>query len=149
VYKKDKVFQHDCLAFTLFHGQNRISCADGINHWIPFSEQEVDAKGKFKSNFIYNFIKDIKFSKEAKKVLSSGLELWKYYHAKTKNNKTVSVNASFYDIREFFQGRGENGKMNNKSTDAVYTELIQNLRSNLNILAEKIAPKVYEYGFLK
>jgi hypothetical protein len=148
-YRKDKTFQNDCLIFTLFHGQNRISCNDGINHWIPFSEQEVDARGKFKSNFMYKFIKDIKFSKEAKKALNSGLELWKYYHQKTKDNRTVSVNASFYDIREFFQGRNENGKMNNKSADETYTKLIQDLRNNLNLLAEKIEPKIYEYGFLK
>ena len=148
-YKRDKTFQYDCLVFTLFHGQNRISCADGVNHWIPFSEQDVDAKGKFKSSFMHNFITGIKFSKEAKKVLSSGLELWKYYHVKTKNNKTVSVNASFYDIREFFQGRGENGKMNNSSPDETYTQIIKTLRSNLNFLAQKIEPKIYEYGFLK
>jgi hypothetical protein len=148
-YKKDKVFQHDCLMFTLFHGQNRISCADGVNHWIPFAEREVDARGKFKSNFMYNFIKDVKFSKEARKVLISGLELWKYYHTKTKNNKTVSVNASFYDIREFFQGRSESGKMNNSSTDETYTKIIKNLRNNLNLLSRKIEPKIYEYGFLK
>jgi hypothetical protein len=148
-HKNDKVFQHDCLMFTLFHGQNRISCADGINHWIPFSEQEVDARGKFKSNFMYNYIKDVKFSKEARKVLNSGLELWKYYHTKTKNNKTVSVNASFYDIREYFQGRNKNGKMNNSSADETYTKIIKNLRNNLNLLARRIEPKIYEYGFLK
>jgi hypothetical protein len=148
-YRKDKTFQNDCLAFTLFHGQNRVSCNDGTNNWIPFSEQEVDARGKFKSDFMYNFIKDRKFSKEAKKVLHSGLALWKYYHQKTKNNKTVSVNASFYDIREFFQGRNEKGKMNNKSTDETYNTLIKALRSDLAVLAEKIEPKVYEYGFLK
>jgi hypothetical protein len=148
-YKKDKVFQYDCLVFTLFHGKNFISCNDGINHWIPFSEQEVDAKGKFKSNFMHNFIKDVKFSKEAKKVLDSGLKLWKYYHLKTKNNKTVSVNASFYDIREYFQGRNENGKMNTKSTDETYSKIIKTLRTSLNILAQKIEPKIYEYGFLK
>jgi hypothetical protein len=148
-YKKDKTFQHDCLMFTLFHGQNRISCADGINHWIPFSEQEVDAREKFKSNFMYNFIKDVKFGKEAGKVLNSGLELWRYYHTKTKHDKTVSVNASFYDIRAFFQGRGENGKMNNSSADEAYTNIIKNLRNDLSLLAQKIEPKIYEYGFLK
>jgi hypothetical protein len=148
-YKKDKVFQYDCLMFTLFHGQNRISCADGINHWIPFSEQEVNARGKFKSNFMYNFIKDAKFSKEAKKVLNSGLELWKYYHTKTKGNNTVSVNASFYDIREYFQGRASNGKMNNKSTDETYNKIIKTVRNNVKLLAQKIEPKIYEYGFLK
>ncbi|MDR1576447.1 MAG: hypothetical protein LBS37_10625, partial [Treponema sp.] len=148
-YKRDRVFLDDCLVFTLFGGKNRISCKDGVNHWIPFSEQELDAKGKFKSNFMYNFIKDIKFSKKAKKVLDSGLELWKYYHKKIKNNKTVSVNASFYDIREFFQGRNESGKMNNSSADETYAKIIKTLRNDLNSLAKKIEPKIYEYGFLK
>jgi hypothetical protein len=137
-YKKDKTFLKDCLVFTLFGTKNYVSCKDGVNHWIPFSEQEVEAKGKFKSNFMYNFIKGLKFSKEAKKVLNSGLELWKYYHAKIKNNNTVSVNASFYDIREFFQGRKENGKMNNSSADETYTKIIKTLRSNLNLLAKKM-----------
>jgi hypothetical protein len=146
-YKKDIAFKNDCLVYALFN--NNIQSQYGINHWIPFSEQEVNAKGKFRSNFMYKFIKDIKFSKEARKVLNSGLGLWKYYHQKTKNNRIVSVNASFYDIREFFQGRNENGKMNNKSPDEIYTKLIQDLRNNLNLLAEKIEPKIYEYGFLK
>jgi hypothetical protein len=59
------------------------------------------------------------------------------------------VNASLYDIREHFQGRNDKGKMNNKSEDAVYMELITHLRSTLKVLANTIAPKVYEYGFLK
>ncbi|MDR0328169.1 MAG: hypothetical protein LBI05_07740, partial [Planctomycetaceae bacterium] len=60
-----------------------------------------------------------------------------------------NVNASLYDIREHFQGRNEAGKMNNKSEDDTYNGLIANLRSALKTLAEKIEPKVYEYGFLK
>jgi hypothetical protein len=59
------------------------------------------------------------------------------------------VNASLYDIREHFQGRNDKGKMNNKSDDETYNALIAELRSALKILAEKIEPKVYEYGFLK
>jgi hypothetical protein len=38
--------------------------------------------------------------------------------------------------------------MNTKSADAKYNELIGILRENLKILAKKIEPKVYEYGFL-
>ena len=60
-----------------------------------------------------------------------------------------SVNASLYDIREYFQGRNDKGKMNNKSDDAEYMELIKDLRESLKLLAKKIEPKVYEYGFLK
>jgi hypothetical protein len=39
--------------------------------------------------------------------------------------------------------------MNNKSEDVQYMQLITDLRFKLKVLAEKIAPKVYEYGFLK
>ena len=56
-WQTDTEFQNDCLAYTLFHGQNRISSKEGINHWISFTEQEVDAPERFASNFMTNFIK--------------------------------------------------------------------------------------------
>ena len=56
-WETDKLFQNDCLTFTLFHGQNRISSKDGINHWIPFTEQEVNAPTLFSSHFMTDFIK--------------------------------------------------------------------------------------------
>ena len=39
--------------------------------------------------------------------------------------------------------------MNARSIDEKYTELIAELRNKLNILADKIKPKIYEYEFLK
>jgi hypothetical protein len=95
------------------------------------------------------FLKNKTLSPEAGAVLDAGRELWKYYHAKIKNNGTASVNASFYDIREFFQGRKENGTMNAKSSDETYNALLAALREKQRSLTEKIKPKVYEYGFLK
>ena len=83
------------------------------------------------------------FSTEANDVYNAGLELWKYYH----NQKRININASFYDIRAYFQGFS-NGKMNNKSEDEEYNMLIGSLREKMKILAKKIEPKVYEYGFL-
>ena len=56
-WQTDNEFQSDCLAYTLFHGQNRISIKGGVNHWIPFTEEEVDAKEKFKSHFMSDYIK--------------------------------------------------------------------------------------------
>jgi hypothetical protein len=148
-WKKDKTFQNDCIAFTLFHGQNRISVKDGINHWIPFTAQEVGAKDNFKSDFMSNYLKRKNFSKEAKAVITSGKELWTYYHSKIKGNDKTLLNASFYDIREFFQGRSKtSGSMNTKSNDDTYNELIKKLRQKMPVLAEKIKPKIYEYGFL-
>ena len=169
-WENDKEFQNDCLAFTLFHSQNRITSNEGTNHWIPFTEQEVNAPEKFESNFMTDFIKGeiqpeeetptvftvvseprarysapLRFSQEAKEVFDAGRELWKYYFT----FKAITPNASLYDIREFFQGRNSKGRMNSKSTDEKYAKLINELRNKLNLLAEKIVPKVYEYEFLK
>jgi hypothetical protein len=162
-WKNDTVFQNDCLAFTLF--SNNIQSKFGPNHWIPFTEQEVDAREKFESDFMTKFIKGklkaekngelfvthqprttpLAFSPEATAVFDAGRALWRYYH----QQPNVNVNASLYDIREHFQGRNEQGKMNNRSDDETYTRLISELRDQLQALADKIAPKVYEHGFLK
>ena len=167
-WKTDYEFQNDCLTYTLFNGQNKISSKGGINHWIPFTESEINSREKFDSNFMSKFIRGkikpeekvdlfmvsepkahyevpLKFSKEATAVFDSGRELWKYYHSQPNCN----VNASLYDIREHFQGRNQAGKMNNKSVDEIYMNLITNLRNKLKQLQTKIEPKVYEYGFLK
>jgi hypothetical protein len=163
-YKNDIEFKNDCLVFTLFYSKNNIQSKYGVNHWIPYSETEVDAKNNFESHFMIDFIKDktiheeseelfgefmkkhkaLKFSDEAKSVFKAGKKLWKYYHAQSSCN----VNTSLYDIREFFQGRDSTGKMNNKSGDDTYNTLIGELRTALKALALKIQPKVYEYGFL-
>ncbi|MDR0567677.1 MAG: hypothetical protein LBG87_00525 [Spirochaetaceae bacterium] len=145
-YQNDKEFMHNCLLYTLFHGKNRISCKYGANHWIPFTAEEVSANAKFESGFMSFFLKGKMFSDEARAVLSAGKALWKYYH---KNSNAISVNASLYDIREFFQGRKDSGAMNVKSPDETYNALIKALRDALKILAKKIEPKIYEYGFLK
>ena len=137
-------------------------------------EDEIDAKDTFESHTMIRFItgkkipnrysslfdseeerttKKLEFSAEAKSVFDAGRELWKYYHKQPNVNactlRSTSVNASLYDIREYFQKRNDKGVMNNKSEDEKYNELIENLRSALKMLAKKIEPKVYEYGFLK
>jgi len=99
--------------------------------------------------------KALVFSEEATAVFNAGRELWTYYHTHPSTSsgyvesKPYNVNASLYDIREYFQGRNDKGRMNSKSNDARYMELISELRSKLAVLADKIKPKVYEYGFLK
>jgi hypothetical protein len=148
-YKRSNNFKNDCLMYTLFHGKNTIQSQFGTNHWIPFTEKQVSSKDRFASHFMSDYLKDKMLSNEAQGVYTAGLELWKYYHKMTKSNRTVSVNASFYDIRAFFQGKDENGKMNNKSTDEDYNMLLEALRDALKTLTLKIQPKVYEYGFLK
>jgi hypothetical protein len=53
-WKSDREFRNDCLAYTLFN--NNVQSKHGVNHWIPFIEQEVNAKSKFKSNFMTDFL---------------------------------------------------------------------------------------------
>lgn len=164
-WQTDTEFQNDCLTFTLFYSANSIVSKKHTNYWIPFTEQEVNAQNRFESNFMTDFINGkIKienetelfgtnsnestkrvFSAEAKDVFDAGRELWKYYHSKPN----VNVNASLYDIREYFQGRNDKGRMNSKSDDERYMELIGELRTKLDFLADKIKPKIYEYEFLK
>ena len=177
-WSTDKEFANDCLAFSLFHGQNKISSTLGTNHWIPFTEEEVGAKMAFDSHFMSDFIRGkhkhaperdlfnqdpntpqntlssgraeeglglgIVFSPEAQAVFDAGRELWRYYHSFYGANP----NASFYDIRAYFQGVNDKGKMNPDSQDEHYTELIQDLRQKQRILAKKIEIGVYKYGFL-
>lgn len=149
-YEKDTDFQNDCLIFTLFHHQNRIAPKGKLNHWIPFSPAEVHAKDNFRSTFMYDYLKKRGvLTPAAQAVLDAGRELWKYYHETIANDDTAYVDASLYEIKEYFKGRNEKGKMNNKATDEHFNELEANLRHALKALSVQIQPKVYEYGFLK
>lgn len=161
-YLNDDEFQLDCLAYALF--SNNVRSEGEVNYWIPFIEQEVDAKEKFKSHFMSTYVQKklqnklptqaniweqvetapLSFSPEAQSVFDSGRALWRYYHAQPD----ADPNAALYDIRLYFQGVNEKGKMNADSDDEHYMMLITTLRQNLKLLAKKIEPKVYEYGFL-
>ena len=166
-WEDDTEFQNDCMAFTLFHSQNRISSEQGVNHWIPFTEVQLNAKDSFASHFMTDFLSGkikktisgndslfssdtkssspLKFSSEADAVFEAGLSLWKYYHS----FNLINVNASYYDIRAFFQKFNDKGRMNPTSKDETYNSLLACLKSKMDILAQKIAVKVYEHGFLK
>jgi predicted RNA methylase len=163
-WQSDLEFQNDCLTYTLF--SNNIQSKYGVNHWIPFTEMEVEPREAFESHFMSDFLKGkiaktqssdlfdaptgtkkqpLIFSEEAKSVFESGKKLWQYYHSQSNTN----VNASLYDIREHFQGRNDAGKMNPKSEDEDYMKCIKHLREQLQFLETKLQPKGYEYGFLK
>lgn len=162
-WNHDCKFIGNCLIYTIFGDKNRL-CKVFKNDWIPFTESQVGCKKSFKSHFMSDFLQGkikleiegdmftetktetvkIELSPIAQSVYDSGLELWKYYHSQLRANP----DASFYDIREYFQGT-KNGKMNKTSNDEKYTELISDLRNKMKLLAKEIEPKVYEYGFLK
>ncbi|WP_231247186.1 hypothetical protein [Helicobacter pylori] len=169
-FQDDSEFKNNCLIFMLFHTQNRITTTQGTNHFIPFSETEVNAKERYSSHALLDFLKckikeegdslflnakkenkPLEFSQSALNVFNAGKEIYRYYHTQDSTNRLYNANASLYDIKEFFQGRNAQGKLNlpAKAKDGYYKQLYANLQDALKDLAKEIQPKVYEYGFLR
>ncbi|AFJ82267.1 hypothetical protein MWE_1609 [Helicobacter pylori XZ274] len=169
-FQDDSEFKNNCLIFMLFHTQNRITSTQGTNHFIPFSETEVNAEERYSSHALLDFLKGkikeegdslflstkkenkpLEFSPCASRVFDAGKEIYRYYHKKASINRLYNTNASLYDIKEFFQGRNAQGKLNlpAKAKDGYYKQLYANLQDALKDLAKDIQPKVYEYGFLR
>ncbi|GAA8664363.1 hypothetical protein HpBT336_09900 [Helicobacter pylori] len=171
-FQDDSEFKNNCLIFMLFHTQNRITTTQGTNHFIPFSEDEVESKERYSSHALLDFLKvklqeqtqnnnlfnsskkenkPLKFSPCASSVFDAGKEIYRHYHKQASTNRLYNANASLYDIKEFFQGRNAQGKLNPpvKAKDTYYKQLYANLQDDLKDLAKEIQPKVYEYGFLR
>ncbi len=171
-WQDDNEFKNNALAFMLFHTQNRITSSQETNHFIPFSETEVNAKERYASHVLLDFLKvklkeqtqnnnlfnsskkerkPLEFSETALSVLNAGREIYRYYHAQDFTKNDYNANVSLYDIKEFFQGRNAQGKLNlpAKAKDEHYKQLYANLQDALKDLAKEIQPKVYEYGFLR
>ncbi|GAA7251676.1 hypothetical protein HpCK37_14430 [Helicobacter pylori] len=169
-FQDDSEFKNNCLIFMLFHTQNRITTTQGTNRFIPFSETEVNAKERYSSHALLDFLKGgikeegdslflnakkenkpLEFSQSALNVFNAGKEIYRYYHTQDFTNRPYNANASLYDIKEFFQGRNAQGKLNppTKAKDGYYKQLYANLQDALKDLAKEIQPKVYEYGFLR
>ncbi|GAA8981737.1 hypothetical protein Taitung04_14310 [Helicobacter pylori] len=169
-FQDDSEFKNNCLIFMLFHTQNRITTTQGTNHFIPFSETEVNAKERYSSHALLDFLKGgikekgdslflnakkenkpLEFSQSALNVFNAGKEIYRHYHTQDFTNRHYNANISLYDIKEFFQGRNAQGKLNlpAKAKDEYYKQLYANLQDALKDLAKEIQPKVYEYGFLR
>jgi len=150
-------FKNDCLIWMLFHGKNVTASANDlewngkkwsiVNHFIPFTEEEVNAPGRFESDFMVQYMKDKKFSKEATEVLQTGKKLWQAYFAETDVHtirdelKLNRADVGWYQIRKALQARNASGdfpEVSFKAFEAAY-----------KALTEKLQPMVYELGFLK
>ncbi len=150
-------FQNDCLVWMLFNGSNLTASADDlewkekkwsiVNHFIPFSEAEVDAPERFESDFMYQYMQGKRFSAEAKAVLEEGKKLWKAYFSTTDNYsvreeyKLGRADVGWYQIRNALKKRNESG-------DSVPVSFAS-FEASYKTLSEKLRPQVYELGFLK
>jgi len=75
-------FKNDCLVWMLFNGSNLTASANDlewngkkwsiVNHFIPYTEEEVNAPDRFESDFMVRYMADKTFSKEAIEVLKQG-----------------------------------------------------------------------------
>jgi hypothetical protein len=146
-------FKSDCLVWMLFNGSNLTAGADGlrwndrdwslVNHFIPFTEGEVGAKGRFESDFMVRHMKNMAFSPEARGVLEEGRKLWAIFHV-TQFPHTIRdefklgrPDAGWYQIRRALKANAETGLTDFEPFETAYAAMTAKLR-----------PMVYELGFL-
>lgn len=146
-------FKTDCLIWMLFNGSNLSAGADGlqwngrswslVNHFIPFSEQEVATSGRFESDFMRRYLSGLKLTAESLSVLNEGRNLWRRYHS-MQFGRTIREefglnrpDVGWYQIRRALEANNEN-----EFTD------FDPFKKSYSILTEKLRPQVFEFGFL-
>ena len=158
-------FKSDCLMWMLFNGKNLTAGADNLvwdnrewsitNHFIPYTEDEVNAPDRFESDFMVRYIEklphlsgtDSPFSSEARAVLEEGKILWRAYFSATDERtvrdkyKLNRSDAGWYQIRGALKARSESGDFPPVSFSAFETAY--------RTLTEKLRPLVFKYDFLR
>jgi hypothetical protein len=146
-------FKSDCLVWMLFAGKNLTAGADGlhwngrdwslINHFIPFTEAEVGAVGKFESDFMATYMANSVLSHEAHAVLDEGRVLFQRFHSTQfprkirEELKLGRPDAGWYQVRRALNANG----------DAEFTDFGP-LESAYAALSEKLRPMIFSLGFL-
>ena len=118
-------FKTDCLLWMLFNGSNLTASANGlvwnnkkwsiVNHFIPYTEDEVGASEAFESYFMVDYLADKTLSTEAAAVLDAGRVLWKTYFAHTdarsvrETYKLNRADVGWYQIRNALAERNKSG----------------------------------------
>ena len=152
-----ETFKTDCLMLMLFNRCQRTASANDlqwngkawsiVNHFIPFSEGEVNAPERFESDFMVQYLLDKKLSPEAQAVLNAGRVLWQAYFSQTDTNsiraelKLNRADVGWYQIRNALKRRNEAG-------DGVAIDFAP-FESAYKALSQKLVPQVFELGFLK
>ncbi len=152
-------FRDDCLVWMLFHGKNLTASADGlewngetwsiVNHFIPFTEDEVEASGRFESDFMVRQMEGRVFSAEARAVLDAGRELWRAYFRRFSSfdyviRERLKLNrpdVGWYQVRNALKLYAASSE--GRPIDCTAFE------TSYRALGDKLRPKVYEYGFLR
>lgn len=146
-------FVSDCLIWMLFSGSNLAAGADGlhwngrdwslVNHFIPFTEVEVGATGRYESDFMIRHMSGTTFSPEAQAVLDEGRVLFRRFHTtqfprKIRDElKLGRPDAGWYQVRHALEAYSD-------------TELtdFQPMKTAYSALSDKLRPMVFSLGFL-
>lgn len=150
-------FKNDCLIWMLFNGSNLTASANDlewndkkwsiVNHFIPYTEEEVGAPERFESDFMVRYLTDKQLSPEAVAVLEAGKKLWQAYFTHTDEHnvrdelKLNRADVGWYQIRNALKRRNESGDV----VPVSFTEF----ETAYKLLTEKLQPQVYELGFLR
>ena len=150
-------FKSDCLVWMLFNGSNLSASANDlewngkkwsiINHFIPFTEEEVGSPDRFESDFMVQYLADKTLSEESKAVLEAGRNLWKTYfsetdvHAVREEYKLNRSDVGWYQIRNALAARNKSGDYQSINFEP--------FEDAYKALGDKLRPQVYELGFLK
>jgi hypothetical protein len=150
-------FKTDCLIWMLFNGSNLTASADGlvwngktwsiVNHFIPYTEAEVNAPDRFESDFMVQYLADKSLSSEAAAVLDAGRDLWRAYftaidpHGVRETYKLNRPDVGWYQIRNALKERGK--------ADTAAPVDFSLFDSAYRSLTEKLIPQVYDLGFLR
>lgn len=140
-------FDAEKIAFIPFSAVMQVFALNDFNWNVTPSDH---ASKEFK--LLHQLVKQQIQEHAAQEVMEAGKAVWHYYlHHQSDQLYAAQpdINASFYDIRRFFQGTDAKGKMNTDSNDLTYMALLRDLRAKQKALAAQITPKVYQYGFLK
>ena len=152
-------FKDDCLVWMLFNGSNLTASANGlewngrtwsiVNHFIPFSEDEVDAPERFESDFMVRQLAVRTLSPEAQEVMDAGRVIWRTYFERfgsfdysiREKLKLNRADVGWYQVRNALKLYAESAE--GRPTD------FSTFESVYKALGDKLRPKVYAYGFLR
>jgi hypothetical protein len=175
-------FKTDCLLWMLFNGSNLTASANHlewnnkqwsiVNHFIPFTEEEVGSPERFESDFMVRYLEQLPplsysppvlqtklqaweglgvvyqgLSLEANQVLHQGKLLWQAYFANTDVHtvrEELKLNRS--DVGWYQIRKALQAR--NASGDYAPVNF-KPFEEAYKALTEKLQPMVYELGFLR
>jgi predicted RNA methylase len=153
----NETFKNDCLIWMLFNRTQRTASANHlewngrmwsiVNHFIPYTEEEINAPERFESDFMVRYLAEKKLSNESKQVLAEGKKLWQAYfthtdvHTVREELKLNRADVGWYQIRKALQARNNSGDFRPVS--------FKPFEEAYKVLTEKLQPQIYELGFLR